>query len=68
MLAPLALAFLTVQIPTARTSTAPLPAGKQVVAKDGDVVVVDRGARVRLIRRNEGVAREIYNAVNFSLQ
>src|SRR5436190_22072179 len=61
MLAPLALMVLTAQIPTARSSTTPLPAGQRVVAKDGDLIVVDRGARVRVIRANEGVARVIHN-------
>ena len=61
MLAPLALAILTAQIQNPRTSTVPLPPGQRVVLKDGDVVFIERGARVRVVTRSEGIVRAIFN-------
>jgi TonB family protein len=55
-------AQLLAQIPSSGNSRAPLPNGQRVHAGDGDVIVVDRGARVRIVRRNEGVARVVFNA------
>jgi TonB family protein len=61
--AALAMAPMTAlaQIPSARTSRAPLPAGQVIHAKDGDIVLVDPGTRVRIVRRTEGRARAVYN-------
>jgi len=45
-----------------RPASPPLPPGKRIVAQDGDVVVVDNDARVRIVRRREGFVRVVFNA------
>jgi TonB family protein len=48
--------------PPQRPSTDPLPIGQRMTARDGDVVVVEDDARVRIVRRREANVRVIYNA------
>jgi TonB family protein len=50
------------QVLTERPSSAPLPAGQAISAKDGDTVVVDRGVRIRVVRRTEANARVLFSA------
>lgn len=45
-----------------RPATDPLPIGQRIVARDGDVVVVEDDARVRIVRRREANVRVVYNA------
>jgi protein TonB len=40
----------------------PLPNGQRIEAKDGDTVVIRRDARVRIVHRNEGSIRAVYNS------
>jgi TonB family protein len=39
-----------------------LPSGNRIVAQDGDVVVVENDARVRIVRRREANVRVVFNA------
>jgi TonB family protein len=41
----------------------PMPAGKRIVANDGDVIVVADDARVRFVRQRAAVVRLIFNPV-----
>ena len=45
-----------------RPRTDPVPAGQRVQAQDGDVVVVENDARVKIIHRREATVRAIYNS------
>jgi TonB family protein len=40
----------------------PMPDGQRIQANDGDVVVLDDDARIRVVRRRSGVVRLIYSA------
>jgi TonB family protein len=42
--------------------TTPLPEGRRIDARDGDLIVVDDNARVRFVRRRSAVGRLIFNA------
>ena len=42
----------------------PLPQGQRIDARDGDVIVVEDDARVRIVRRRHAVVRAIYDAAN----
>jgi len=46
----------------AQRPTSPLPSGNRIVAQDGDVVVVENDARVRIVRRREANVRVVFNA------
>jgi TonB family protein len=48
----------------ARSATSPQqpPAGRRITARDGDVVVVDNDARVRVVRRRDANVHAIFNA------
>lgn len=46
----------------AQRPTSPLPSGNRIVAQDGDVVVVENDARVRIVRRREAYVRAVFNA------
>lgn len=45
----------------AQSPTSPLPAGQQVVVHDGDTVVVDGSARIRLVRRIGAQVRAVFS-------
>lgn len=40
----------------------PLPEGRTIEARDGDLIVVDEDARVRFVRRRHAIGRLIFNA------
>jgi TonB family protein len=40
----------------------PLPEGRRIDARDGDLIVVDDDARVRFVRRRNAIGRLIFNA------
>jgi TonB family protein len=42
-------------------SPEPIPHGQRIDARDGDLIVVEDGARVRIVRRNRAVVRAIFN-------
>jgi TonB family protein len=46
----------------ARPDQTPVPQGQRIDARDGDTIVVEDNARVRIVRRRRGVVRTIYNA------
>jgi TonB family protein len=46
----------------AQRPTTPLPSGNRIVAQDGDVVVVENDARVKIVRRREAYVRTVFNA------
>lgn len=46
----------------AQRPTSPLPPGNRIAAQDGDVVVVENDARVRIVRRREANVRSVFNA------
>jgi TonB family protein len=46
----------------AQRPASPLPSGHRIVAEDGDVVVADNDARIRLVRRREAYVRVVFNA------
>ena len=46
----------------AQPPTSPLPSGNRIVVQDGDVVIVDNDARIRVVRRREAQARVVFNA------
>jgi TonB family protein len=52
----------------AQTPTPPLPSGNRIVAQDGDVVVVENDARIKIVRRHEGYLRALFNATERSLE
>ena len=45
----------------AQRPASPLPSGNRIVAQDGDVVVVENDARIRIVRRREGQVRAVFN-------
>jgi TonB family protein len=45
----------------AQRPASPLPSGNRIVAQDGDVVVVENDARVRVVRRREAYVRVVFN-------
>jgi len=49
------------RFPPSGQSREPLPAGRHIVAKDGDYIVVDADARVRFVRQRHAVIRAIFN-------
>ena len=53
---------LTVTAMSAQRPTSPLPSGNRIVAQDGDVVVVENDARVRIVRRRDAYVRAVFNA------
>jgi TonB family protein len=46
----------------AQAQKTPLTSGNRIVAQDGDVVVVENDARVRIVRRREANVRVVFNA------
>lgn len=54
-------AFAGQTLPIGQRST-PLPEGRSIEARDGDLVIVDGDARVRFVRRRQAVGRLIFNA------
>jgi TonB family protein len=46
----------------AQRPTSPLPSGNRITAQDGDVVVVENDARVRIVRRREANVRVVFSA------
>ena len=52
----------TAQTVAAGQASTPPPEGRRIEARDGDLIVVDHDARVRMIRRREAVARIIHNS------
>lgn len=58
---PFALASPGAQIPRPATQ-APPPAGQRIVARDGDTVLIEDDARVRIVRRHEAKVRVIFNS------
>lgn len=46
----------------AQSPTSPLPAGQQIVVHDGDTVVAEGSARIRVIRRINAQVRTVYSA------
>ena len=46
----------------AQSPTSPLPSGNRIVAQDGDVIVVESDARIRIVRRREAYVRAVFNA------
>jgi TonB family protein len=46
----------------AQRPTAAPPSGNRIVAQDGDVVVIENDARVRIVRRREASVRVVFNA------
>ena len=46
----------------AQSPTSPLPSGNRIVAQDGDVIVVENDARIRIVRRREVYLRAVFNA------
>jgi len=51
----------------AQRPTSPLPPGNRIVVQDGDVVVVENDARIRIVRRREANVRVVFNAAERSL-
>ena len=47
---------------TAQTRRPPPPQGNRIPAQDGDVIVVENDARVKVLRRRDAHVRTIYNA------
>ena len=45
-----------------RPTAPPLPPGNRIAAQDGDVVVIENDARVRIVRRREAHVRVVFNA------
>ncbi|HSL21465.1 MAG TPA: energy transducer TonB [Vicinamibacterales bacterium] len=45
----------------AQTARPALPSGNRIPAQDGDTIVVDNDARVRIIRRREATVRVVHN-------
>lgn len=45
----------------AQRPTSPQPSGNRIVAQDGDVIVVEDDARVRIVRRREAHVRAVFN-------
>jgi TonB family protein len=56
------LMILTAPTVVAQRPTSPLPSGNRIVAQDGDVVVADNDARIRIVRRREAYVRVVFNA------
>jgi TonB family protein len=48
--------------PTRPETQTPLPNGQRIVARDGDTIVVENGARIRIVRRSDANVRAIFNA------
>ena len=46
----------------AQRPTSPLPSGDHIIARDGDVIVVENDAHVGVVRRREAYARVVFNA------
>jgi hypothetical protein len=55
------LLFSTDQLPPLDQRQPP-PPGNQIVVQDGDTIVVERDARVRIVRRTETQVRMVFNA------
>jgi TonB family protein len=51
----------TVRRPGQSAAGTPLPQGRSLEAKDGDTVYLDGNARVRVIRRNQGFVRAVFD-------
>lgn len=49
------------QLPRPGTQSSPPPVGQRIVARDGDTVLIEDDARVRIVRRHEARVRLIYN-------
>ena len=57
-----ALLISSAAIAGAQPRTTPPPPGNRVVARDGDVVVIEDDARVRIVRRREAAVRVVFDA------
>jgi TonB family protein len=51
----------------AQNSIAPLSSGNRIVAQDGDVVVVENDARIKIVRRHDAYVRAAFDATERSL-
>lgn len=49
-------------VPIGPRVNTPLPEGRRIDARDGDVILIDDDARVQLVRRRNAIARIIFNA------
>lgn len=56
------LAALIASDGAAQLPTVEQPRGERLLARDGDVVVVEHGARVLVVQRREGQVRAVFNA------
>jgi TonB family protein len=45
-----------------RPNPTPLPQGQDIVARDGDRIILEDNARVRIVKRRQAVIRTIFNA------
>ena len=62
-----ALLILSTAAAVAQRPTSPPPSGNRIVAQDGDVVVVENDARVKVVRRRETHMRIMFDAAERSL-
>ena len=56
------LMMLTAPTVGAQRPTSPPPSGKHIIARDGDLVLVENDAKVGIVRRREAFARVVFNA------
>lgn len=65
----LSMALLASQAPIAQRpqNRAPVPAGQDIVAKDGDRIIVEEDARVQIIRRRAATVRAIFDQAQRTL-
>jgi len=52
----------TAPVDGAQSPASPPPSGNLIVARDGDVIVVENDARVRIVRRRDAYVRAVFNA------
>lgn len=48
-------------------SRPPAPAGQEMIAQDGDRVIIEDDARVQIVRRRQAMVRTVYNETDHSL-
>ena len=56
------LLILTPALADAQRPASPAPFGSHIVARDGDVIVIENEARIGIVRRREGNVRVVFNA------